>query len=78
MKSLSVQETALVSGGDYQLAVTMFVPTSAGSYVGNIFQQLVNGQMPDTAAFIAAMQDPAVQAAFDKVRVESVNFAEFN
>lgn len=79
MKTLSLEQVCHVAGGDYQLHLEAFVPTSAGPYVTNLFDMLINGQLPDTAAFIAAMQnDPNMIAAFNKVRVESVSFSEFN
>lgn len=79
MQTLSLEQVCHVSGGDYQLTLEAFVPTAAGPYVTNLFQMLINGQLPNAAAFVAAMQnDPNMMAAFDKVRVESVEFSEFN
>lgn len=78
MKTLSTSEVAAVSGGDSDLTLKMFVPTASQYAVGGIFQALISGQMGSTADFIAALQNPDVQNAFNHVRITSIEFAGFN
>lgn len=78
MKTLNALEVAQVSGGDFDLTIHAFVPTGSAAYVGGVFQALVSGQMGSTADFVAALQNPDVSAAFNKVRIDTVSFANFN
>lgn len=78
MKTLTTADVLEVSGGDSTLTMVAYVPTGSNYAVAGLFTQLISGQMPDVAAFIAAMEEPGMTAAFNAVRVESVQFSNFN
>lgn len=76
MKQLNVVETSLVSGGDFDLTMTMHVPSSVAPQLTGLIQMIVTGQIADTNGFANALAGAG--PILNEVRVDSISFSDFN
>lgn len=78
MKELTLRDSQHVSGGDYQIVITAHVGSGVGGWVSDIFSRVINGSINGNA-FATALNDAIANGAnFDLVRIESVDFTDFN
>ncbi|MGE3318606.1 MAG: hypothetical protein AB7I18_04855 [Candidatus Berkiella sp.] len=76
MKQLNLTETNLVSGGDFNLNWTMHVPSDCAPAITGLVQQIVSGQVFDTAAFASALN--AAGPMLNEVKISVISFSDFN
>ncbi|MCS5710547.1 hypothetical protein [Candidatus Berkiella aquae] len=76
MKQLNIMETNLVSGGDYDLNLTLHVPSSVAAPISGLIQAIVTGQVTNTTEF--ANQLTSAGPILDEVRITDISFSDFN
>jgi hypothetical protein len=76
MKQLNVAETNLVSGGDFDLTLTLHVPSSVAPQLSGLIQAIVTGQIGDTNGFANALANAG--PVLNEVRVDNIAFSDFN
>ncbi len=76
MKPLNVTETNLVSGGDFDLTLTLHVPSSVTPQLFGLIQMIVSGQIGDANGFANALTNAG--PILNEVRVDTISFSDFN
>lgn len=76
MKTLNMNEVAAVSGGSYDLTVTMFVPDVMENQVADLFQGVITGQIIGMDQFVNGLINLGPEG--NAIRLKEVTFQNFN
>lgn len=76
MKQLNIAEMNLVAGGDYELTLSLHVPSSVANQMADLIQGITTGQFTDTASVAGALS--AAGPVLNEVRVTTISFSDFN
>lgn len=76
MKKLSFDEVKNVTGGHFELVLTLQVPAILTQPMTMIVQQMVNGQILTTADFVNAVNSNGPM--LNEVRINSIEYQNFN
>lgn len=76
MKQLNVAEMNLVAGGDYDLSLTLHVPSAVANQMADLIQGITTGQFTDTASVANALASAG--PVLNEVRVKAISFSDFN
>ncbi|MBN9288114.1 MAG: hypothetical protein BGO43_07550 [Gammaproteobacteria bacterium 39-13] len=76
MKTLSLADVKNVSGGDFDLVLTLHVPAALAQPMTMIVQQIVTGQIMTTSDFVNAINGAGPM--INDVRVETIEYQNFN
>lgn len=75
MKELNVAQADLVSGGDYELTLTMHVPSDIAPQLATIIEEMILGQIADINGFVKALSSAG--PTLNEVHIDNISFSNF-